>query len=142
MKERPFSDIWPDTSDPIMAGLKQRPRKIKGRCGACAHFDICGGNTRVRALQLTGDPWAEDPSCYLTDEEIGVAGWASAWRSHLTGGASMSLRTTCYSLRLRCRLVCRCNRACGTGCGKLYQAQCASCHGVDRSRRHRAGIVA
>jgi hypothetical protein len=21
---------------------------------------------------LTGDPWAEDPGCYLDDEEIGV----------------------------------------------------------------------
>ena len=56
-----------------MAGLKARPRKVKGRCGACAYFDICGGNTRVRAEQLTGDPWAEDPACYLTDEEIGLA---------------------------------------------------------------------
>ena len=74
VKERPFSEIWQDTSDPIMAGLKRRPRSIKGRCGACAHFDICGGNTRVRALQLTGDPWAEDPACYLSDEEIGVSG--------------------------------------------------------------------
>jgi heme d1 biosynthesis protein len=27
----------------------------------------------VRALQLTGDAWEEDPGCYLTDEEIGVA---------------------------------------------------------------------
>ena len=74
VKERPFSEIWQDTSDPIMAGLKRRPRSIKGRCGACAHFDICGGNTRVRALQLTGDPWAEDPACYLSEEEIGVSG--------------------------------------------------------------------
>ena len=74
VKERPFSRIWPDTSDPIMAGLKQHPRSVSGRCGACEHFDICGGNTRVRAMQLTGDPWAEDPGCYLTDEEIGVVG--------------------------------------------------------------------
>ena len=73
VRERPFSEIWMDTSDPLMAGLKQRPRAVKGRCGACAHLDICGGNTRVRAQQLTGDPWAEDPACYLTDEEIGVA---------------------------------------------------------------------
>jgi heme d1 biosynthesis radical SAM protein NirJ len=73
VKERPFSKIWPDTSDPVMAGLKTRPRTIKGRCGACKHFDICGGNTRVRALQLTGDPWAEDPACYLSDEEIGLS---------------------------------------------------------------------
>ena len=72
VKERRFSEIWTDLSDPILAGLKQRPRRVKGRCGACRHFDICGGNTRVRALQLTGDPWAEDPACYLSDEEIGV----------------------------------------------------------------------
>jgi len=72
VKERPFSEIWPDTSDPLMAGLKRVPRQVKGRCGECAYFDICGGNTRVRAYQLTGDPWQEDPACYLDDEEIGV----------------------------------------------------------------------
>jgi heme d1 biosynthesis radical SAM protein NirJ len=70
VRERAFSEIWMDTSDPIMAGLKQSPRKIKGRCKSCRYFDICGGNTRVRALQLSGDPWAEDPACYLTDAEI------------------------------------------------------------------------
>jgi heme d1 biosynthesis protein len=73
VRERPFSEIWQDTSDPIMAGLKKRPREVKGRCAACDYFDVCGGNTRVRALQLTGDAWEEDPGCYLTDEEIGVA---------------------------------------------------------------------
>jgi heme d1 biosynthesis radical SAM protein NirJ len=72
VRERPFSAIWSDTSDPLMAGLKAKPRSIKGRCGACKAFDVCGGNTRVRALQLTGDPWEEDPACYLSDEEIGV----------------------------------------------------------------------
>ena len=70
VRERLFSDIWEDTSDPIMAGLKTNPRQIKGRCGECGYFNICGGNTRVRAFQLTGDPWAEDPACYLTDAEI------------------------------------------------------------------------
>ncbi|OHC68668.1 MAG: heme d1 biosynthesis radical SAM protein NirJ [Rhodocyclales bacterium GWA2_65_20] len=72
VRERPFSEIWTDTSDPLMAGLKRVPRQVKGRCARCAHFDICGGNTRVRAQQTTGDPWAEDPGCYLTDEEIGT----------------------------------------------------------------------
>jgi heme d1 biosynthesis radical SAM protein NirJ len=70
VRQRPFSEIWQDTSDPIMKGLKAVPRLIKGRCGECRYFDICGGNTRVRAMQLTGDPWAEDPACYLTDAEI------------------------------------------------------------------------
>lgn len=73
VRERPFSSIWTDLSDPIMAGLKASPRRVSGRCGACRHFAVCGGNTRVRAFQLTGDPWAEDPGCYLSAEEIGVA---------------------------------------------------------------------
>ncbi len=74
VRERKFSDIWQDTSDPLMAGLKASPRAIKGRCGECAYFDVCGGNTRVRAQQLTGDPWQEDPACYLSDQEIGLVG--------------------------------------------------------------------
>ncbi|MDZ7753439.1 MAG: heme d1 biosynthesis radical SAM protein NirJ [Gammaproteobacteria bacterium] len=73
VRERPFSEIWEDRSDPLLAGLKARPRTIGGRCGTCAHFAICGGNSRTRAWQLTGDPWAEDPGCYLTDAEIGIA---------------------------------------------------------------------
>lgn len=72
VRQRPFPEIWQDTSDPVMAGLKAQPRQIKGRCGDCAYFDVCGGNTRVRALQLTGDPWQEDPACYLSDAEIGL----------------------------------------------------------------------
>ncbi len=74
VKQRPFSEIWQDTSDPLMAGLKSRPRPVKGRCAQCQYFDVCGGNTRVRAYQLTGDAWQEDPACYLDDEEIGVEG--------------------------------------------------------------------
>jgi heme d1 biosynthesis radical SAM protein NirJ len=72
VKERPFSEIWRDRSDPLMAGLNTQPRPLEGRCGACDYQAICGGNTRVRAYQLTGNPWAEDPACYLSDEEIGV----------------------------------------------------------------------
>jgi heme d1 biosynthesis radical SAM protein NirJ len=74
VKERPFSEIWQDVSDPLMAGLKSKPRPLKGRCAACSYLDVCGGNTRVRAWQLTGDPWQEDPACYLYDEEIGITG--------------------------------------------------------------------
>ncbi len=72
VRQRPFSQIWPDTSDPLMAGLKTSPRPVQGRCASCAHLGICGGNTRVRAQQLTGNPWAEDPGCYLNDAEIGL----------------------------------------------------------------------
>lgn len=72
VKERAFSKIWTDISDPVMAGLKSRPRPLRGRCRVCLFQDICGGNTRVRAFQTTGDPWAEDPACYLTDNELGI----------------------------------------------------------------------
>lgn len=73
VKQRPFSEIWEDTGDSLMAGLKSKQRPLKGRCARCRHLAVCGGNTRVRAWQLTGDPWQEDPACYLTDEEIGVS---------------------------------------------------------------------
>lgn len=73
VRQRAFGDIWADVSDPLMAGLKQSPRLVSGRCGQCRHVDICNGNTRVRAWQTSGDFWAEDPGCYLTDEEVGVA---------------------------------------------------------------------
>ena len=72
IRERPFSEIWQDTSDPLMKGLKAKQRPLEGRCAICKHLPICGGNSRTRAWQLTGNPWAEDPGCYLSDEEIGV----------------------------------------------------------------------
>jgi len=68
--EKPFSRIWTDLSDPLMARLKDKKRYIKGRCAACRWLDICAGNFRVRAEAVTGDIWAPDPACYLTDEEI------------------------------------------------------------------------
>lgn len=72
VRKRPFSTIWQDLSDPMLAGLRMSPRPLKGRCGACAFQAVCGGNTRIRALQLTGDPWEADPACYLSDQEIGL----------------------------------------------------------------------
>lgn len=72
VRERPFSQIWTDTSDPVMRVLKDRRGHIKGRCSVCPYFEICNGNLRVRAESYYGDPWAEDPACYLTDEELGI----------------------------------------------------------------------
>jgi len=71
--ERPFGDIWLDTSHPVMGGLKERRGLLKGRCAGCLHVDICNGNLRARAEAVYDDIWAEDPACYLTDEEIGIA---------------------------------------------------------------------
>jgi len=70
--ERRFGDIWVDTSDALMSGLKDRKGLLKGRCGRCQYLDICNGNLRQRAEAVYGDAWAEDPACYLTDEELGI----------------------------------------------------------------------
>ena len=72
VRKRPFSEIWSDTSDPLMARLKDKKPHVKGRCASCRWLDICAGNFRVRAEAVTGDLWAPDPACYLTDEEIGL----------------------------------------------------------------------
>jgi Fe-coproporphyrin III synthase len=70
IKDRPFSKIWTDTSNPLMKGLKEKKRHVKGRCARCRWLDTCAGNFRVRAEAVTGDVWAPDPACYLTDKEI------------------------------------------------------------------------
>ena len=70
VRQRKFSDIWQDVSDPIMAGLKDRLDLLNGRCGTCRFKSVCGGSLRARAEITTGDPWAPDPGCYLSDAEI------------------------------------------------------------------------
>ena len=73
VRERKFGNIWTDVEHhPILAGLKDRKPLLKGRCAACKWLDNCNGNFRTRAEARTGDFWASDPSCYLTDEEIGL----------------------------------------------------------------------
>jgi radical SAM protein with 4Fe4S-binding SPASM domain len=72
VNDRKFGDIWTDTSDPVLAGLKDRKALLKGRCAQCKYLDLCNGNLRVRAEAVFGDVWAPDPACYLTDEEIGI----------------------------------------------------------------------
>ena len=67
----PFSHIWTDLTNPLMAQLKDKNRYVKGRCARCRWLDICGGNFRARAEAVSGDTWGEDPACYLTDKEIG-----------------------------------------------------------------------
>jgi 12,18-didecarboxysiroheme deacetylase len=71
VRNRPFSEIWTDTSDPLMKKLKEKKKYAKGRCKTCRWLDICAGNFRVRSEAVTGDVWAPDPACYLTDVEIG-----------------------------------------------------------------------
>ncbi|MBF0450132.1 MAG: 12,18-didecarboxysiroheme deacetylase [Candidatus Magnetomorum sp.] len=68
--QTPFSELWTNNPDPILNQLKEKKKHVKGRCSQCKWLDVCGGNFRVRAEAVTGDIWAPDPACYLTDEEI------------------------------------------------------------------------
>jgi radical SAM protein with 4Fe4S-binding SPASM domain len=70
VKQRRFSEIWSDETNPTLAALRSRTRLLHGRCASCRFLPICGGNFRARAYNLTGDLWASDPGCYLTDDEI------------------------------------------------------------------------
>ncbi len=74
VREKPFSEIWEDRSNRFLMMLKDKKRYVKGRCSQCRWLDVCGGNFRARAEAVYGDPWAPDPACYLTDEEIGLNG--------------------------------------------------------------------
>jgi len=72
VRQRPFSEIWADLSNPLMNRLKDKKPWVKGRCAECRWLEVCGGNFRVRAEAATGDLWAPDPACYLTDAEIQI----------------------------------------------------------------------
>ena len=72
VRQQKFGDIWLNTSDLLMRGLKARKGLLKGRCARCQYLELCNGNLRVRAEAVFGDVWAEDPACYLTDDEIGL----------------------------------------------------------------------
>lgn len=70
--DRPFSEIWSNADEPLLKGLRNRREYVKGRCRVCTFFPACGGGLRVRADLYFSDPFAPEPACYLTDEEIGM----------------------------------------------------------------------
>ncbi len=69
MTERPFSEIWLDKDNEMLTKLREHPRDISGICADCNVIDICNGGSRTRAYAISGDLWAEDPSCYMKEEE-------------------------------------------------------------------------
>jgi radical SAM protein with 4Fe4S-binding SPASM domain len=65
-----FGEIWRDVSHPLLLGLRKKAACLSGsRCGTCVYRCVCTG-CRVRAQAVSGDPWADDPACYLTRAEI------------------------------------------------------------------------
>ncbi|MFT7824069.1 MAG: radical SAM protein [Sulfurimonas sp.] len=65
-----FSDIWTNEPDNLLEKLRVHPREIGGKCRECRYLSICNGGSRSRAYAIHGDIWTEDPSCYLTEDQI------------------------------------------------------------------------
>ncbi len=72
VREKPFSRIWTEASDPRLAILRNRKAHLPARCQSCRFLSVCNGNLRTRAEAATGDWLGFDPGCYLTDAEIGL----------------------------------------------------------------------
>jgi len=64
VREKDLEEIW--NSNGLLSFLRQRPRRLKGRCGTCSYIDICNGNSRARAYAVYNDYLAEDPACYIS----------------------------------------------------------------------------
>jgi len=63
LREKGFTEIW--NSNGILSRLREKPRKVKGKCQNCKYLAICNGNSRARAYFVYGDYFAEDPLCYI-----------------------------------------------------------------------------
>ncbi|CAH2212024.1 radical SAM/SPASM domain-containing protein [Tepidibacter aestuarii] len=70
IKQDSFSSIWNENKEGLLNEIRNKKDKVKGRCKECKWLNICNGNLRARAYGYYNDIWAEDPSCYLTDDEI------------------------------------------------------------------------
>ena len=68
--QNPFGEIWNNTQNELLNALKKSPRILEGKCSNCKYLEICNGGSRSRAFAVSGNLWAEDPSCYLSNEEI------------------------------------------------------------------------
>ncbi len=68
VREKPFSQIW-TSDDELMIKLREKEKHVKGKCAKCSYKSLCSG-CRIRARAAYGDLWAEDPACYLSEEEI------------------------------------------------------------------------
>jgi len=66
VRRTPFPTLW--ASSPVFKHLREREKRLKGRCGECQYRRLCGG-CRGRAWATTGDYLAEDPSCFIHSSE-------------------------------------------------------------------------
>ena len=78
--DRPFKEIWSDTSNAVLLRLRSKSTFADPRCLKCKFFELCRGNYRFLDSDPADDNWVNEPACYLTDEEIGCLRGAGARR--------------------------------------------------------------
>ena len=68
VRKAPFTEIYRRSE--LLASLRD-PARLGGKCGRCEYREVCGGS-RSHAYAVTGDPLAEDPTCFY--EPVGRDG--------------------------------------------------------------------
>ncbi len=65
VREKKLREILrPD--NPALQPFLEIEKHLRGpRCGSCPFRRICGGGSRGRALEVYGDPWGDDPLCFI-----------------------------------------------------------------------------
>jgi len=70
VKEKSFSQIWQNPTDPVLKKLRNKTKFADKRCLRCMWFDLCKGNFRFLGTESDDQYWLNEPECYLTDDEI------------------------------------------------------------------------
>jgi len=66
VREESFIDIW--RKNEFLKKFRNSDN-LKGKCKECKYRDVCRGS-RCRAFVETGDPFAEDPACWYSLDEV------------------------------------------------------------------------
>jgi radical SAM protein with 4Fe4S-binding SPASM domain len=100
LRTESFADIWRESS--LFRTLRGQSDALGGRCGRCEYRAVCGG-CRARALALTGDVMAEDPSCAY--EPSGDAPLVTPPRGATYGMPAAAARTLRWTPEAEARLA-------------------------------------
>lgn len=65
VRDRMFSQMWNDNTNPVLSGFRNKKQTIHGRCQDCPSMGTCGGGCRARAYYEGGDIAASDPFCII-----------------------------------------------------------------------------
>ncbi|MFH1371402.1 MAG: radical SAM protein, partial [Planctomycetota bacterium] len=70
--QKTLEQIWTNPDEPVLQKLRNKSKFADKRCLKCRWFDLCKGNFRFLGHDHSEKNWLLEPSCYLTDAEIGL----------------------------------------------------------------------